>query len=100
MNYNYSTSEELVVVKLWESHLLYRSNDLYRTLTDLTIDRAAIPDVKNSGKILLRFDKSSWDDAAKGILYENRIPVVIQSNRLQAVRSAGRQPELRIPAIV
>jgi hypothetical protein len=90
-----SRQDETVIVKLWEIYLLYHPANLYKVLTDLSLDKGPEDDQQLAGRVIFRFSKSVWDETVKSLLYEYRIPVLIQSNRLQAVKAKGRQPVLR-----
>jgi hypothetical protein len=87
--------DEIIVVKLWEIYLLYHPASLYKVLTDFSLDKCPQDDQQLSGRVIFRFSKTAWEENVRDILYEHRIPVVIQSNRLQAVQVKGRQPILR-----
>ena len=87
--------DEIIVVKLWEIYLLYHRANLYKTLTEFSEDNGPCEDQQLAGRVVFRFRKSVWEDEIKNLLYEFRIPVVIQSNRLQAVLVKGRQPVMR-----
>jgi hypothetical protein len=87
--------EETVVVKLWEIYLLYHPANLYRVLTDFSVDGGPLEDKKLSGRVVFRFSRTIWETEIRDLLYQYRIPVVIQSNRLEAVKIKGRHPVLR-----
>jgi hypothetical protein len=87
--------DEIIVVKLWEIYLLYHPANLYKVLTDSSLDNGPADDQPLPGRVVFRFSKSTWDEKIKNMLYEFRIPVVIQSNRLQAVQLKSREPVLR-----
>jgi hypothetical protein len=87
--------DEIIVVKLWEIYLLYHPANLYKVLTEFSMDHGPADDENLPGRVIFRFSKTVWEDDIKSLLYEYRIPVVIQSNRLQAVKVKGRQPALR-----
>jgi len=90
-----SRQDEIVIVKLWEIYLLYHPANLYKVLTDLSLNNGPEDDQQLTGRVVFRFSKANWDETIKSLLYEYRIPVLIQSNRLQAVKAKGRQPVLR-----
>jgi hypothetical protein len=87
--------DEIIVVKLWEIYLLYHPANLYKVLTDFSIDNGPKDDEQVAGRVIFRFSAGAWEENIKNLLYEYRIPVVIQSNRLHAVQTKGRQPALR-----
>ena len=87
--------DEIIEVKLWEIYLLYHPANLYKVLTDFSIDAGPKDGQQLAGRVVFRFAKSAWEEKIKNLLYEFRIPVVIQSNRLQAVKAKGRHPVLR-----
>jgi hypothetical protein len=86
---------ELVIVKLWEIYLLYHPSNLYKVLSEMSMDKSALQDKQAGGRIVFRFEKHVWEEEVKGLLYGHRIPVTIQSDRLHAVSTKGRQPVLR-----
>ena len=90
-----ATGDEIVIVKLWEIYLLYHPANLYKVLTDFSVDNGPAGDQQFSGRVVFRFEESVWNERIKGLLYQFRIPVVVQSNRLQAVHVKSRQPVLR-----
>ena len=90
-----TAAQETVTVKLWEIYLMYHPAGLYRFLTENSIDNGPTLDHTVPGRIIFRFDVKVWEDSIRDMLYENRIPVVIQSNPLNAVRVKGRQPVFR-----
>jgi hypothetical protein len=89
------TQDEIIVVKLWEIYLLYHPANLYTILTHYSLDHGPKDDQQLAGRVIFRFARSVWEEEIKHLLYEFRIPVIIQSNRLQAVKAKGRQPVLR-----
>jgi hypothetical protein len=90
-----TSQDEIIVVKLWEIYLLYHPANLYKVLTEFSLDNGPKEDQQIPGRVVFRFPKEAWDDHVKNLLYEYRIPVMIQSNRLQAVKAKGRQPVFR-----
>lgn len=90
-----SLLNETVVVKLWEVYLLYHPADLYKKLTDNSLGNGPEHDSNMAGRIIFKFTSHAWESEIRPLLYEFRIPVSIQSNRLGAVRTKGRTPVLR-----
>jgi hypothetical protein len=90
-----SQPEETVVVRLWEVYLLYHPANLYRTLTDSSLEGASIGDPSLPGRVIFKFSRKTWEESIRDVLYKFRIPVVIESSRLSAVSVKGRQPVLR-----
>jgi len=90
-----ATTKEIVTIKLWEIYLMYHPAGLYRLLTEKSMDNGPEIDQTVSGRVIFRFDRLTWETEIRDVLYEHRIPVVIQSNPLHAVRVKGRQPVLR-----
>ena len=88
-------NDEIIVIKLWEIYLLYHPANLYKELTDFSLDHGPYGEQQSNGRVVFRFVKGVWDEEVKNLLYEFRIPVVVQSNRLPAVKVKGRQPVLR-----
>lgn len=87
--------DEIVVIKLWEIYLLYHPANLYKVLTDLSMDNGPSDDHSLNGRVVFRFARKNWEEEIKNLLYEFRIPIVIQSNPLHAVKVKGRMPALR-----
>lgn len=88
-------NDDIIVIRLWEIYLLYHPANLYKGLTDLSLDNGPHGEQKPDGRVEFRFAKGVWEEEVKNLLYKFRIPVVIKSNHLQAVKVKGRQPVLR-----
>lgn len=83
---------EIVEIKLWEVYLMYNRQNLYNTLSTYSLDNGPVEkDQQEEGRVSFRFMAFDWDRAIKQLLYDNRIPVVIQSNTFAAVKARGRQ---------
>lgn len=88
------TRQDIVEIKLWEVYLLYNRSNLYRTLAAYSIDNGPVEKDHQEGRISFRFMVFDWERSVKQLLYDNRIPVVLTSNPLTAVRIRGtRSPE-------
>ena len=84
--------QEIIEIKLWEIYLLYNRHNLYNTLSTYSIDNGPGEKAQQEeGRVCFRFTEYDWDRTIKQLLYDNRIPVVVQSNAFAAVRSRGRQ---------
>lgn len=80
------TRQEIVEVKLWEVYLLYSRRNLYKELSAYSLDNGPVEkDQQDEGRVSFRFLVYDWDRAVKQLLYENRIPVILQSNAYAAV---------------
>lgn len=90
-----SKSEQIVVIKLWEIYVLYHPSNLYRLLTEASIDDGPLLDIAGAGRVIFRFEKSVWDEQIKSLLYQYRIPVVINTPNTFGEKVMGRQPVLR-----
>jgi hypothetical protein len=90
-----SLKNELVVIKLWEVYLLYHPADIYKTLSENSLDSGPEQDLKLPGRVIFRFTASAWESEIKPLLYHYRIPVTVQSSALSAVKAKGRMPVLR-----
>jgi hypothetical protein len=87
-----NSHQEIVEIKLWEIYLLYNRNNLYNTLSTYSLDNGPVEkDQQQDGRISFRFMVYDWDRTIKQLLYDNRIPVIIQSNTLAAVKGRGKQ---------
>lgn len=86
---------DVIVVKLWEIYLLYHPANLYKLLTDNSLDNGPQPDKQLDGRVVFRFSSRVWESDIKQILYEYRIPVSLQSDRMNSVKVKGRAPVLR-----
>ena len=85
------SSPETVEIKLWEVYLLYNRRNLYKTLSTYSLDNGPVEkDQQEDGRVSFRFTAFDWDRTIKQLLYDNRIPVIIQSNALAAVKARGR----------
>jgi hypothetical protein len=87
--------DEVIIVKLWEIYLLYHPANLYKMLTDHALENDPTPDESVPGRVIFRFNRTVWEQSVRDLLYQYRIPVIIQSNPLQALRVKGREPVLR-----
>jgi hypothetical protein len=83
--------EEIIEIKLWEVYLLYNRRNLYNTLSTYSLDNAPVEkDHQEEGRVSFRFLAYDWERTVKQLLYDNRIPVIVQSNALAAVKSKGK----------
>lgn len=83
--------QEIVEIKLWEVYLLYNRHNLYNTLSTYSLDNGPVEkDQQEEGRVSFRFMSYDWDRTVKQLLYDNRIPVILQSNALAAVKAKGR----------
>ncbi len=83
--------QEVIEIKLWEVYLLYNRRNLYKTLSTYSLDNGPVEkDQQEEGRVCFRFMSFDWERTIKHLLYENRIPVIIQSNTLAAVKASGR----------
>lgn len=84
--------QEIVEIKLWEVYLLYNRRNLYITLSTYSLDNGPVEkDQQEEGRVSFRFMTYDWERTIKQLLYDNRIPVIVQSNALGAVKARGRQ---------
>lgn len=90
-----SSKNELVVIKLWEVYLLYHPADIYKTLSENSLDSGPEQDLKLPGRVIFRFASNAWESEIKPLLYHYRIPVSVQSSALSAVKVKGRMPAFR-----
>lgn len=83
--------QEIVEIKIWEIYLLYNRRNLYNTLSTYSLDNGPVEkDHQEEGRVTFRFMTYDWDRTIKQLLYDNRIPVIIQSNTLGAVKARGK----------
>ncbi len=83
---------EIIEIKLWEVYLLYNRRSLYTALSTYSLDNGPVEkDHQEEGRVCFRFLSFDWERTIKPLLYEHRIPVIIQSNALIAVKSKGGQ---------
>ena len=81
---------EIVQIKLWEVYLLYNRHNLRNTLSTYSLDNGPVEkDQQEEGRVTFRFMAFDWERTIKQLLYENRIPVIIQSNNLAALKTRG-----------
>lgn len=84
--------QEIIEIKLWEIYLLYNRRNLYSTLSTYSLDNGPVEkDQQEEGRVCFRFMAFDWDRTIKNLLYEHRIPVIIQSSALEAVKARGTQ---------
>lgn len=82
--------QEIIEIKLWEVYLLYNRRNLYNTLSTYSLDNGPVEkSQQEEGRVSFRFLSFDWERTIKHLLYDNRIPVIIQSNSLAAVKSRG-----------
>ena len=82
--------QEIIEIKLWEVYLLYNRHNLYSTLSTYSLDNGPVEkDHQEEGRLSFRFMAFDWECTIKQLLYDNRIPVVMQSNALAAVKARG-----------
>jgi len=88
--------QEIVEIKLWEVYLLYNRRNLYNTLSTYSLDNGPVEkgQQEEEGRVSFRFMNYDWERSVKQLLYDNRIPVILQSNTLAAVKARGRQEEV------
>ena len=83
--------QEIVEIKLWEVYLLYNRQNLYKSLSTYALDNGPVEkDQQEDGRVSFRFMAFDWDRTIKQLLYDNRIPVIVQSNVLEAVKARGK----------
>jgi hypothetical protein len=86
--------QEIIEIKLWEVYLLYNRRNLYNTLSTYSLDNGPVEkDQQEEGRVSFRFMAYDWERTVKQLLYDNRIPVVVQSNTLAAVKAKGKPEE-------
>jgi hypothetical protein len=84
--------QEIVEIKLWEVYLLYNRSNLYNTLSTYSMDNGPVEkDQQEGGRVSFRFMAFDWERTIKQLLYDNRIPVIVESNTFDAVKARGRQ---------
>ena len=82
--------QETVQIKLWEVYLLYNRQNLYNTLSTYSLDNGPVEkDQQEEGRVTFRFMAFDWERTIKQLLYDNRIPVIVQSNNLAALKARG-----------
>lgn len=87
-----ASGQEIVEIKLWEVYLLYNRRNLYNTLSTYSLDNGPVEKGQHEeGRVTFRFMTFDWERTIKQLLYDNRIPVIIQSNAFAAVRARGGQ---------
>lgn len=95
------SSQETVEIRVWEIYLLCNRHNLYNTLSIYALDNGPVEkEQQEEGRVSFRFTEYDWDRTIKQLLYDNRIPVIVQSNPLAAVRSRGNhEAELNLRGI-
>lgn len=78
--------QEIVEIKLWEVYLLYSRRNLYKALSAYSLDNGPVEkDQQDEGRVSFRFMVYDWERSVKRLLYDNRIPVILQSNAYATV---------------
>jgi len=86
------SGQEIIEIKLWEIYLLYNRQRLYNVLSTYALDNRPVEkDHQEEGRVSFRFTSFDWERTIKQLLYDNRIPVIVQSNPLGAVKARGIQ---------
>ena len=80
-------THDIIEIKLWEIFLTDPA-DLRTTLVASAIGNAPLKNDHQLGRVTFRFDSSHWQHV-KHLLYQNRIPVIVRSGLLQAVKVKG-----------
>jgi hypothetical protein len=80
-------SHDIVEIRLLEMFLTY-SADLRTVLLAHAIGNAPLQRDHSPGRVTFRFETAHWQ-YVKHLLYEHRIPVVVRSGLLQAVKVKG-----------
>jgi hypothetical protein len=86
---NEQCPDEVIVVKLWEVYLRDQSRNLFTDLCHLSMDHGPFSNYHSKERLTFRFKRQMWKERVKGLLYENRVPVVIKSNHFFAVEIKG-----------
>lgn len=69
----------IVEIKLWEIFLLYHPAQLYKTLTEHSLDNGPIVDDHKFGRITFRFKAKDWEANIQELLSKYRIPVIVHA---------------------
>lgn len=85
------TRQEIVEIRLWEVYLLYNRSNLYDTLSTYSLENGPVEKDQQAGRVSFRFMAYDWDRTIKQLLYDNRIPVIIQSSTLGAVKAGAKE---------
>lgn len=84
--------QEIMEVKLWEIYLLYNRHNLYNTLSTYSIDNGPVEKPQQEeGRVSFRFTEYDWNRTIRQLLYDNRIPVIVQSSPPSALKGRGSQ---------
>ena len=84
--------QEIIEIKLWEVYLLYNRRNLYNTLSTYSLDNGPVEkDHQEEGRVSFRFMAYDWDRTIRQLLYDNRIPVIVQSIAPEALKPRHRQ---------
>ena len=87
--------QEIIEIKVWEVYLLYNRRNLYSTLSTYSLDNGPVEkDHQEDGRVSFRFMSYDWERTIKQLLYDNRIPVIVQSNTFAAVKARGKHEAL------
>jgi hypothetical protein len=87
--------QEIIEIKLWEVYLQNSRRNLYEVLSTYSLDNGPVEkDHHEEGRVFFRFLSFDWDRTVRQLLYDNRIPVIVQSN----VLTDARVPESRTGA--
>lgn len=92
-----SDAQQIIEIKLWEAYLLNDRHNILQSLNAYSIGHGPVEDVQHApGRISYRFQAGDWETYIKPMLYDNRIPVVINP----AALSARKERRFREPVLV
>ena len=87
--------QEIIEVKLWEVYLTYDRHSLYRTLTAYSLDNGPVEkDQQEEGRVCFRFLAFDWERSIRQLLFDHRIPVIVQTVRSPGVLTRDRREVL------
>src|SRR5687767_4689107 len=74
-----SDIHEIVEIKLWEVYLQNNRSNLYKALTESSVDNGPVEKVQHEpGRVYYRFEAEIWENNIKHLLYKNRVPVIVR----------------------
>lgn len=71
---------EIIEIKLWEVYLLNHPTNLYKVLTELSLDGGPVEVDHELGRVVFRFKVQDWENQVRPLLYQQRIPVIFRSS--------------------
>jgi CheY-like chemotaxis protein len=71
------STQEAMEIRLWEIYLIRNRNNLYKTLSDYSLDRGPLQKSDDIERVSFRFMRYDWERTIRAILADNSVPFEI-----------------------